>query len=70
MKTTTSPKTKTLRMFSTKDAAWNWMRTINHARRAAGNTREMVVMVEGPAKGWAVMDLASAIDADLSYSWA
>jgi hypothetical protein len=55
--------------FSTRDAAYDYASTFNHARRAAGNG-ELLVVVDGPDDGaGTVMELAEAIDNGFTYSW-
>jgi hypothetical protein len=53
-----------LEVKTTKDEAWELMRSLNRA-----SSEIIVAMVEHP-DGWAVCDLETAIDTGLTYEWA
>jgi len=58
-----------LRMFASEAEAIQDCRIRNRATQAAGNRRDLAVVVEGPSDDWTVMDVASAIDMGVLYSW-
>lgn len=56
-----------LRVFDDQETAFQRMRTKNQAARAA-NCRDIYCLLEHP-DGWAVADLATAIEIGIPYEW-
>lgn len=57
--------------YPSRDEAHAAMLAKNRANAAAGNRRELVVLVDGPDEGEAtVMPLRDAIEAEFLYEWA
>jgi hypothetical protein len=65
MKTTNSY----LKFFADVDKAYNWMRMKNISCKAANNFKDLFVMIDGPENNFAVVDLNTAIDMNVSYEW-
>jgi hypothetical protein len=58
-----------MKTFASEEEAVRYMKTINQARRKAGNNN-IVVLVPGPDDGeFTVMELQEAIDGNFGYSW-
>ena len=57
------------RMFKSEADAIEACRIRNQSYKAAGNHRDLVVVIEGPSNDWAVMDATSAIEMEVPYSW-
>ena len=55
-----------LKVFTTRDAARDWMKMKNRTNRLP---RHLWVVVEHP-EGWAVVDVRTAIEAGFGYEWA
>lgn len=66
----TKTKTSTVRTFASEDAAMMRMRIANRVYQAAGNRRDLCVVVEGPGDGeWSTMDVREAIEGGFAYVW-
>jgi hypothetical protein len=60
-----------MKTYNDEAAAHEAMRLKNLVRRAAGNTKETAVVVEGPEDGtWTVMEIGEAIESGFGYTWA
>ena len=57
-----------IKLFKTENSAMSFMRTVNQARKAAGN-RDLVVFTDGPDNNFAVVDLGTAIELGNGYKW-
>lgn len=59
-----------MKTFASRDAADTLMILKNRACKAAGNRKDLYVVVDGPgSKEFTVMDLKTAIDGGFTYSW-
>lgn len=66
---TNQSNTEMVRHFETRDAAMGCMRFTNRARTLAGN-KNITAVVPGPDDGWSVVELRTAIELGLGYTWA
>ena len=57
------------RMFGSESKAVEACKMRNRAYKAAGNHRDLAVVIAGPSDNYAVMDAASAIEMEVPYSW-
>ena len=57
-----------IRFFNQLEAAEEYMRRRNRDFRRAANCDPFVV-IDGPEDNYAVVDLSTAIDMDVPYSW-
>jgi hypothetical protein len=60
-----------MKTYTDESQAYNAMRDLNRAMVAADNTRDLLVLVDGPEDGqWTVMELKEAIAGEFTYRWA
>ncbi len=59
-----------IKTYTDEATATRAMKNQNRAYKAAGNKKDLMVLVEGPDLGeWSVMPLEEAIENEMSYSW-
>ncbi|WP_027360808.1 hypothetical protein [Desulforegula conservatrix] len=60
-----------MKTYKNKEKAYEMMESKNRSYRRAGNSRQLMVMVEGPEEGeHTIMDIKEAIENSFTYEWA